>query len=91
MVDRLVVVDCIVLDSVVDGCWLKVDSVVNGSWLMVDSVVDGSWLMVDSVVDGSWLMVDSVMSSVVKTSMVGSGQSNFQKYEGHETLHLECS
>merc|ERR1711936_132775 len=31
------------------------------------------------------------MSSVVKTSMVGSGQSNVEKYEAHETLHLERS
>ena len=69
MVDRLVVVDRIVMDSVVDSCWL----------------------MVDSVVDCCWLMVDSMMSTVVKTSMLGFSQSNVQKYEGHETLHPECS
>ena len=70
----------------VDCGRLMMDSVMNGR-LMMDSMVDCR-LMMDYLM-GS--MVDTMMSSRVNDSMVRSGQSNVQKYDGHETLHLECS
>ena len=82
MVDRLVLVDSIVVDSmmehglvdsVMDGWLLMMDCVVDCWLLMVDSMMDRWLMMMDSMMDCCWLKVDTVMSSVVKNSMVRPG------------------